>query len=240
MQIGSMPQNMLSGQECPQPYMPLFVDVRDTRILVVGGGAVAQRKALMAAEYGADVTVVAPRATDKLADLAEGGQITWLARDFADGDVADTLLVFAATEDEQTNERVEAAARAAGALVNRVDVASPQALIPATLKRGNLQIAVSTTGCSPSLARSLRDEIDRHLDASWAGYVDLLGQLRALVMQREGDPARRKQLLETASNPRNRTQMMGYAREGLSAEQVLGELSRVVGESTDSPKKEGV
>lgn len=205
------PQITPQTQQSKQTYLPLLVDVGGARTLVVGGGAVAARKAKTLVSYGADVTVVAPRLAEKLRALANAGHVRWLAREFEEDDARDMLLVFAATEDAHVNVRVEAAARAAGALISRADVASPQVITPAAVRRGSLQIAVSTAGRAPALSREIRRELEERFDPSWEGYADALGQVRALVMSRADDPARRKKLLEAAASPRYRERLLRHA-----------------------------
>ena len=172
------------------PY-PIFVDMASKPAVVVGGGAVAARKVETLLEYGAAVTLVAPDATEELQGLARSGRISWLARTYEPGDLEDALFVVCATDDQAVNEAVYAEASSRGQLVNVVD--EPQlcnVFVPSVLRRGRLQIAVSTSGASPSTAREIRSSLEDAFPAYWEDYLDVVAELRCLVKSRVHGPAR--------------------------------------------------
>ncbi len=181
------------------PPCPVFLDLVDRLVVVVGGGSVAARKLGMLLRYGARVTMVAPSAKEELRRLAAEGRITWRRRGWQpkDGDAA--VLVIAATSDARVNRAVAARCHARGQLVNVVDDREDStALIPAALRRGPLQIAVSTDGASPLLARAIRDELEDQYPNYYEEYVVLLGEVRKLVRDRVTGDARDRRRLYAA------------------------------------------
>ena len=138
-------------------YFPVLLDLRGRLALVVGGGAVAARKVRDLLQCGASVAVVSPAITGDLAMLAAAGRIVHRARPFRRVDVRDAALVIAATGVPDVDTGVAAESRRRRALVNVVDrPAQCDFIAPSVLRRGDLQIAVSTGGRSPALAREIR------------------------------------------------------------------------------------
>jgi precorrin-2 dehydrogenase/sirohydrochlorin ferrochelatase len=169
---------------------PIFAVIDNQPCLVVGGGAVGERKVhdLMAA--GARVTVVSRTLTPSLAALASRGEIRYLPEDFTEAWVEGMALVMAATDDPEVNARVSAAARARAIWVNVAD--APELctfMVPALLRRGDLTLAVSTGGASPALARQVREELQQHFGPEYGPYLDLLQRVRTrLLSERRGHP----------------------------------------------------
>jgi precorrin-2 dehydrogenase/sirohydrochlorin ferrochelatase len=158
------------------PLYPLSLKLNGRPCLVVGGGAVAERKVASLLECGADVTVVAPDATDQIRSAS--GRIKFIERPFELSDVAGALLVIAATNNPGVNSAVADAARASGALVNVVDVPDLcDFYVPALVTRGDLQITVSTGGASPALAKRIRIDLDRQFGPEFEAYLELLARV---------------------------------------------------------------
>lgn len=181
---------------------PIFLKLTGRPCLVVGGGALAESKieSLLAAQ--AHVTVIATRANDRVRDLAEGGEIALHVRPFAAGDLARAgvpyFLAVAATDDAAVNRAVFAEAEVAGILMNAVD--DPpfcDFYFPSVVRRGDLQIAISTAGHSPALAQRLRKEINALLPLDAGDWLSELGNLRREVLQLEPLNEARKALLHT-------------------------------------------
>ncbi len=142
-------------------YYPVFLDLRGKRVLVVGAGPVALRKTRGLIEAGAEVTVVAPEALAEFSALP----VRMLRRPFRASDVRGAALVFAATNSRQVNRRVGQAAGRLGIPANVADAPGECAfLVPARIRRGAVQIAVSTGGRSPRLAAALRRKIESALE----------------------------------------------------------------------------
>jgi precorrin-2 dehydrogenase / sirohydrochlorin ferrochelatase len=178
---------------------PLFVNLTGRRILIVGGGPVAARKVQALIRSGARVTVVAPTLTSRLAQLAQNGGIEYLPRPYQPGDLADAVMVFVACGDEQVNRSVFEEASARGIFCNVADEPGWCTFyVPSVVRRGPLQIAISTGGTSPALAKRLRLQLEKLFDASYEAYLDALAQLRRHVRRAyPDDQARRAAVLES-------------------------------------------
>jgi precorrin-2 dehydrogenase/sirohydrochlorin ferrochelatase len=175
---------------------PMFLKLTARRCVVVGAGAIAESKieSLLAAE--AQVTVVAPEALPRVREWAEGGDIVWERREYREGDLEGAFLAVAATATPEVNRAVFAEATERGVLINAVD--DPpfcDFYFPSIVKRGELQIAISTAGESPALAQRLRKEINAALPLDVGEWLMELGRLRREVTAVEpiGEP--RKSLL---------------------------------------------
>src|SRR5213596_2321417 len=160
-------------------YFPAFLDLRGRRCLVVGGGAIAERKVHGLLECGARVGVVSPALVPALARLVASGRIEHRARAFRKVDARGCVLVIAATGVAAVDDAVAEAARRHGALVNAVDrPARCDFIYGSVLRRGDLQIAVSTGGRSPALAREIRRRLERVIGPEYADLVERVGRAR--------------------------------------------------------------
>lgn len=172
---------------------PILLKLDGQPCLVVGGGAVAERKARTLLAAGASVRVVSPTLNAGLAELAREGRIIYVRRGYrGPGDLAGVLLVIAATNSPALNRRIARDCRARRILVNAVNV--PEAgnfIVPAIFRRGALTVAVSTEGKSPLLARILRDDLAARYGPEYAELLELLGRLREGLRR---DPARREEI----------------------------------------------
>lgn len=182
----------------PSPYYPLFIDLHGQPVVVVGGGAVAERKVQTLLEHDARVTVIAPEATPAIRELADGGSLVWHERAYETGDLAGALLAIAATSSRAVNEAVYAEAAAKPMLVNVVDVPDLcNAIVPSIMERGRLEVAVSTCGASPETAKSIRRGLEERFPAWWADYMQVVGDVRTLVKERvPGPPQSRSPLYQ--------------------------------------------
>jgi precorrin-2 dehydrogenase/sirohydrochlorin ferrochelatase len=156
--------------------------------VVIGGGQVAARKVedLLAAQ--ARVTVVATDSGEAIRELAEAGRIALRLRPYAKDDLAGAFVAIAATGDEEVNRRVAGDAAALNVLVNVVDrPALCTFTVPATVRRGDLTLAVATEGRCPALAGILREELQERYGPEYAGLVDLFGELRAKMIAETWD-----------------------------------------------------
>jgi siroheme synthase-like protein len=145
------------GAKC---WYPIFLDLKDRRVLVVGAGRVALRKTLGLLEAGARVTVVAPEHLPEFERL----RVRLVERAFRESDLAGAALVFAATDDRRTNHRIAVAAKGRGLFANIADSAAECGfLVPARVARGRVQVAVSTGGTNPRLSAELRRKLEATL-----------------------------------------------------------------------------
>lgn len=174
-------------------YLPIFKNVHDRPCLVVGAGPVAQRKIQMLLRAKAEVTVVAPRATDDLRDWHQQGRISFQARAFEELDIAGQALVFSATGDFAVDHAVSRAAQNSGIPVNVVDMpALSDFIMPAIVDRDPVVIAVSTAGAAPVLARQIRTAIEALLPANLGHLAIRAESLRDTIRQRFSSPIARR------------------------------------------------
>jgi precorrin-2 dehydrogenase/sirohydrochlorin ferrochelatase len=157
----------------------MFLKLRGRRSLVVGAGSVAEPKIASLLDAGALIKVVAPQANDKVITWAREHRIKWEQRCFQESDINDCFLAISATNSVSVNETVYRRAEALGVLCNAVD--DPERCdfyYPAVVRRGSLQIAISTAGDSPALAQRLRRELEDQFGPEYAGWVEQLGRER--------------------------------------------------------------
>src|SRR5213083_3291749 len=179
-------------------YFPAFLDLRGRRCLVVGGGAIAERKVHGLLECGARVGVVSPALVPALARLVASGRIEHRARAFRKVDARGCVLIIAATGVAAVDDAVAEAARRHGALVNAVDrPARCDFIFGSILRRGELQIAVSTGGRSPALAREIRRRLEPMFGPEYAELVEQVGRERAHARLRASTAVRRLAAGET-------------------------------------------
>jgi uroporphyrin-III C-methyltransferase/precorrin-2 dehydrogenase/sirohydrochlorin ferrochelatase len=177
-------------------YFPLFLDLKSKSVLLVGGGTVAARKFALLADAGASVTVVAPALCDELLAAHARGGFAHQARKFTAADLDGRWLVVAATNDREVNARVAAGAAQARIPCNVVDDRELSSFImPAIIDRSPVQIAVSTGGASPVLARLIRERLETLLDGSLGTLAAFADRWRDRVKARIGDLGARRRFL---------------------------------------------
>jgi len=177
------------------PLFPMFLRLETRTCLVVGAGAVAEGKIRRLLDAGARVRVIAPSATTGILELARDKKLDWCAREFKPRDLVNVFLVVAATSSAEVHERIWRAARRANVLCNVVD--DPERcdfFYGAVVRRGALQIVVSTGGRGPALAQQIRKRLEKQFDAEYAAHVELLGRARSRLLKFENDIARRKRI----------------------------------------------
>ena len=180
---------------------PLFLKLKGRKCLVVGAGEIAESKIASLLDAEAGVQVVAPRATAKIQGWTRKGQIRWRKREFQDADLANCFLVVAATSSSKLHKRILRLAKRLGVLCNVVDV--PELCdfyYPAVVRRGSLQVAISTGGESPALAQRLRKELESQFGPEYADWVAELGKVRKRILNGSTQATDQKtQLHELAS-----------------------------------------
>ncbi len=166
----------------PHSYFPVFLDLEGRRVTVIGGGEVALRKVEKLLASGAVVTVIAPQLDRRLRDLAAVGQVVLEPREYRSGDLEGSFLVVAATSDEDINRAVAAEASRLNLLANVVD--APELcnfIVPSTIQREGLTLAISTGGMSPALAKQLRRKLEELLVPEYGPFLQLLASLRQRI-----------------------------------------------------------
>jgi precorrin-2 dehydrogenase/sirohydrochlorin ferrochelatase len=162
---------------------PIFLKLQGRPCLVVGAGKIAEPKITSLLQAGGSVVVVAPLASPVIATLARQGTLVLVEREFLPSDLDGKFLVIAATDRQPVNHAVAEAARAAAILCNSVDDPPDcDFFYPSVVRRGDLQIAISTAGKSPALAQRLRQEIDTLLPPDTGPWLDRLGETRLRIL----------------------------------------------------------
>jgi precorrin-2 dehydrogenase / sirohydrochlorin ferrochelatase len=156
---------------------PIFLDLSGRRCVVVGGGEVANRKARKLLQARARVVVISPEITPELESVA----VEVHRRHYREGDLEGAYLAFAATDSREANAAVAREAKERGVPVNVADKPSDgDFALPSTLRRGRLQVAVSTGGASPTLARRIKNELEEAFGPEWAGVVEEFDKARRI------------------------------------------------------------
>ncbi|HVG24938.1 MAG TPA: bifunctional precorrin-2 dehydrogenase/sirohydrochlorin ferrochelatase [Thermoanaerobaculia bacterium] len=161
------------------PYYPIYLDIEDRSVVIIGGGNVCARKAETMMKYGARVTVVSPEFTDEIEQWAREGCLRIRRKEYDASDLDGSNIVIASTDVRAVNEQIAADCRARRIPVNVVDVTPLcEFIVPAIIESGSIQIAISTGGKSPALARTLKEELQRSIGPEYAEVNDVLGTLR--------------------------------------------------------------
>jgi precorrin-2 dehydrogenase / sirohydrochlorin ferrochelatase len=176
-------------------YYPVYVQLRQQPCVVIGGGKIAEGKVegLLAAE--AKVTVISPDLTQRLHKLAKEKQITYFARTYQPGDLTGAFMVICATDQAEINHQVWQEANSNHQLVNVVDD-TPRCnfIAPSILRKGDLTIAISTSGKAPALAVRLNERLQREIGPEYGRFLELAGALREPLAQHVPDFETRKAL----------------------------------------------
>ena len=176
-------------------FYPVYLNLNGKRVVVVGGGEVAERKVESLLDSGALVVVISPRVTSSLSALADQKRIELKRRRFTRGDCAEAALVFSATDDPAVSRAVYKDATRLGIFVNTADQpALCSFIMPAVVRRGNIGVAISTGGTSPALAARLRGKISRVIGPEYARLAELLSRARSEIRDRVSDERDRREL----------------------------------------------
>lgn len=179
-------------------YYPVNLDVNGRNVLVVGGGGVGGRKVKTLLACGARVRVVSHEVTPQLRELADSGAITWFARGYRESDLAGMFLVIGATDDEPLNRQVSEDAHRLNMLCNIADrPASCNFILPAIVQRGDLVIAISTSGQSPAFAKKLRKDLEKQFGEEYREFLQIMGAVREKLLAEAHEPEAHKPLFET-------------------------------------------
>ncbi len=180
---------------------PMFLRLEGKRCLVVGAGRVGEPKIGGLIDTGACIRVIALQASERVQGWALAGKISLELRAFDAGDLEGTFLAVVATVSRTLNESIYREAQRRGVLCNVVDVPEYcDFYYPAVVRRGDLQIAISTNGQSPSLSQKLRQQLERQFGLGYAQWVAELGETRKLVLASDLDPQRKSELLHSLAS----------------------------------------
>ncbi len=166
-------------------YYPAFLDIAAKPVVVIGGGEVAARKVEVLLACGADVTIVSPEVDPALRALIDAGRVRHIAREYRAGDLAGYKLAIVGTDDRSANDAAAREARRLGVWVNAVDdPPNCDFIMPGVVRRGDLIVAVSTSGGSPAMARKMREELEEFLTEDYALMLTLAAEVRAELRER--------------------------------------------------------
>jgi precorrin-2 dehydrogenase/sirohydrochlorin ferrochelatase len=180
---------------------PMFLKLEGRQVLVVGAGKVGEPKIAGLLDTGALIKVVALDASPTVREWAREGKIELDLRAFADDDLERAFLAVVATASRSLNERIYREAQRRGVLCNVVDVPDLcDFFYPAVVRRGDLQIAVSTAGQSPSLAQKIRQQLEKQFGPGYAAWVAELGETRRLILASNLSKERKLELLHSLAN----------------------------------------
>lgn len=185
-----------------KPFYAMMVDLTDKSCLIVGGGMVAERKINALLEANASVIVVSPSVTTGIQKYTLQNRITWHPRCYLSGDGEGCSLVIAATNLKEINRQVYLDATKRNQWINVVD--DPKLCnftVPSVMRRGNLQISVSTQGTSPSLAKRIKAELEEIYGDDYGFYLSLMEGIRVIVKRDLSDVKQRSAILRELSSP---------------------------------------
>ncbi len=175
---------------------PIFLKLEGHKVLIVGGGLIAQQKIEAVLRSATDVTVIAPQITPRIRLWGHQGRLKHVALAYRPGMAKGYFLVIAATDSEQINRAVYEEARQSGALANAVDDPGYcDFYAPAVVSRGDFQIAISTGGNSPALAQSVRKDLEHEFGPEYERWTEWLGRMREVIRNLLPRTERRKELL---------------------------------------------
>lgn len=210
-------------------YYPLYLNVRNRRCLVVGGGGVGTRKVETLLACGAAVTVVSLEFSSRLERLAADGQVTLEKRDYRVDDLEGTFLVIGATDDERLNRRISRDAQNRNLLCNIAD--QPELcnfILPAIVDRGDLVITISTSGKSPAFAKTLRRRLEQQFGEEYRPFLALMGKIREVLLAEAHEPEAHRHLFETLID----AGLLELLRDGRT-DDVRNLLQKVLGDRVD-------
>lgn len=182
-------------------YYPAYLDIRNRRCLVVGGGGVGTRKVKTLLDCGARVTIISPQVSGQLKELAGNNRVDVKQRSYQPGDLEDMFLVIGAADDEKLNRQISRDAEKRGLLCNIAD--RPEIcnfILPSIVHRGDLTISISTAGRSPAMAKKLRQDLEKRYGEEYADFLRLMGAIRQKLLSQAHEPEAHKSLFEQLIN----------------------------------------
>ena len=207
-------------------YYPVHLDINNRNCLVVGGGGVGTRKVKTLLDCGARVTLVSPKVSPQLRDLAASGDIILKERSYQSDDLSNMFLVIGATDDEKLNKQISSDAVRLNTLCNIAD--RPEVcnfILPSIVHRDDLVITISTSGKSPALAKKLRKALENQFGKEYGTLLRLMGAIRKKLLQQAHEPEAHKPLFEQLLN----SDLIGMIQEG-EVEKIDSLLLDVLGE----------
>ncbi len=209
----------------------MLENLKETNVIVVGGGQVASHKVRNLQRFGICPNVISPTFHPSLLTLAEKGTVKLIQKEVEWEDVKDAFLTLLVTDNEEINDRLALQLKEAGKLV--VHASNPSlgcAQIPAVTRRGKLVISVSTSGASPSLAKKIRSEIAEQYDERYEEYVDFLADVRCYIKKHIMERTERRAWLKEVIEPI-------YLHDNEERQAFLNELQRAFPSELKQPSR---
>ncbi len=179
-------------------YYPAFLNLKDKNAVVIGGGKVAERKIRLLINAGASVKLISPDITSNLKKLKDRGLIKYIKRNYRKGDLKDAFIVIAGTSSVETNKKI---AREARHLINVIDAPSEgNYIVPSSIKRGPLMIAISTAGAGPAISKAIRKEIEARYSRDFALYIGFMEAVRKKAMKEITNNKKREKFLKSLAS----------------------------------------
>jgi precorrin-2 dehydrogenase/sirohydrochlorin ferrochelatase len=192
---------MATNQTIKRLYYPIFLDLKDQNVIVVGGGEVAERKILNLLRYGCHIRVVSHELTAQLEKLVAENKIKHIPEQSLNQAMSKACMVIAATDDPVVNGQIASRAKERGLLFNAVDQPRDcNFIMPSIVRSGDLQIAISSGGKSPALTKKIRKEMQALFGSEYGCFVELLGMLRTEVLARSDRSSENKRTFENLVN----------------------------------------
>lgn len=192
-------------------FYPISLNIKNRKCLVVGGGQVALRKCVSLLEYGADLSLLSPVIISELLEMVQEGKIKYWQDNYKKEYLEGFFMVFGATDNYETNLKIYTDCAEKGILVNIAD--NPNLcsfIVPAVLRRGSLQIAVSTEGKSPLLAKKIKDQLNDLFPVEYGEILEVLGETRKKILNNVQDPVERGILLSALLDKK----VLDFLKEG--------------------------
>lgn len=178
-------------------YVPLNIDFTDKQVKVIGGGKIAERRVKAILESDAVIHVISPELTEDLFQLYLDEKIIWKKKIFESSDLEDADFIISATNQQEVNDVIKKSAPK-HSLINMVsDAQVGNVIFPGTLKRGKLQISVTSTGASPKLVSNILDDLEKQYPVDYEEYVEFLFESRIIIKSLNLENTEKNQLLES-------------------------------------------
>ncbi len=207
---------------------PVFIDIKDKKCVVIGGGVVAERKIKTLLNYGAHITVISPKVTKSIEKLIQSNKISHIKKLYTKDDLKDALIVVAATSNSAVNEQIVNDAKF---LVNSVEKREDYVknnnikyIVPAILEKDGLTVAISTE--FPALSKTLREEIKKYYGKDFALYVRYLKKLRRELKKKISDAKKRRKIFRKIASK----QIVSILRQ-YGFKKTKEEIDRIINES---------
>lgn len=206
-------------------WYPIFIKLKGKKVLVVGGGTVATRKVKKLINYHPEITIVSPKITPELQRLISKHNLKYSQRKYRKSDLKNKWIIFVATDDKDLNKQISQDAKQSGLLINVADDPNNCSfIVPSIITRGDLQIAISTSGISPLLTKTLRKKIENLFGNEYIALLKLIKKYRKVILDKFKDNKIKRKKLEELLKP----SILNKIKKG-DIRQAENELKKIVG-----------